>query len=1737
MKVLRKSRAARRALSVLVATVFCILSFTLGMTPVHAASGVTWDLSDDGVLTVSGSGTIGDNAFKGRADISSVVIGSGVTGIGYSSFSDCTGIESVELPDGMTNIGEYAFYGCESLGEVTLPSKLKVLETGAFEGCPLTEITIPSSLQTAHTETVGSGPFCGCEDLREVTFAGSRETIPDYLFKESGVESIYWPKELKSIGVDAFSSCVNLESLQIPEGVTQIEISAFEDCENLSQVSLPSTLKDLGSYAFSRCNMLTEITIPASLETANTEGVTSGPFSGCENLRKATINGPMETIPETLFAESGIRSVKWPEGLKTIKFSAFENCTKLNSIQIPEGVETIESFAFSECTALRSISFPETLASIGHNAFADCTSLASATIPDSVTSLGSRMFVGCTELRKVNMGPDISDLSYELFDGADKCEVYAPMYSVTAQGLIEQDYNCSLVNTGRADAGAGLINYNRSSVQVSDSSNSGFIPVIVKYCVKDESSLDSTRLEIRASESSAIADIKGDGCIADPDSPAYENRFFMDISAAEGTATVYLGPNQYGKVALYARIVKETDGEPLYDLIGAVSETAACLTLGTEENVSFTDGASSVKTNVRGLALKGEDVEIYVDDDLSSTVKADKTGSYKTTVTLSDPEDYKIYKIKAVSRNASGEEVSTENTVSTVLEAPVLTEATMDVYASEYPGGHKAYDMLSMSDTINYIICQPGMKCNFEVKYTHPEKIAKVLIVSTRNGERKLLPAEYNESTGTFRTNGFFDDDPSYTPGSLSIEYISNESPVTLDENEEIVLSAKDRAQLPDKWKDVSVDVIEDSDTHYEAELTLGDGNSVIMAYDAMSYTDFAQMIEDEYINGDGPSTVAGDLAEIKGDPENNEVIYNASGSSAGTGKSSSLKSSPLKAAGDTGTKERLTKDELDQIVGVLSKLGEGGKMTGEAYDALKKLGFVGYLTGEDDINEDIQGLLRYDISDKDLVSYIINPSQEKNNIVRLVYKQVNTTESQAIGEMLAGGDAALGGYMLSSGKALLDVQFGMVSAAQEYLFIMADPNLTEAQKRAKVDKLVMEMEVNLVKTTVNTMLGGVTKFGGPVGKTIGKALDKIFNKVILPKITKDHSRWLRGIRSKDIIPFKWLIDPSGFVYEGVTDNRLGGVTATLYYKESEDSGEVLWNAAEYGQENPLTTDAKGAYAWDVPEGLWKVVYTKDGYETAESDWLTVPPPQTDVNIGMIPEAAPEIKDIKVFPDFVTIQFTQYMDPATISNIRLTDSSGKAIGYSIAYEKSEKDESGKVFAKTFTLNFKGNVKTENVTVTVPETVTSFCGKGITEVTRAAATGEKIALTVSNNVHVAYGEEFGISYSLEGASADDLNVSIDDPEIVELVGISGSKINVKGLVYGSTVMKVSVGDNGIEKYVAITVDEYNKEETSDPEPDDPGYEPDDPDPGHEHTWDAEYTVDKEATCEEDGSESIHCTECGQIKEGSARAIAALGHTWGEWEHVSDSTCSVHGQDKRTCSVCEKSETRDLDLTEHTPAEEPVIAEPTCETDGSRSIVCSVCGAVISSEVTAPALGHDWEAPVYTWSADSSSVTAVRSCRNDSSHTESETVATSSKVTTAATYTTQGKTTYTAVFSNPAFSTQTKTLTNIAKLAKKANPMTIKVRTNTVRFAKLRKKNQTIAVKKAFTVSKAQGKVTYKVAAYDKKAKKKITVNSAGKVTVKKGLKKGTYKVKVKVTAAGNTAFLAKSKTVKLTIKVK
>ncbi|MCR5337783.1 MAG: hypothetical protein K6E75_04420, partial [Lachnospiraceae bacterium] len=245
--------------------------------------------------------------------------------------------------------------------------------------------------------------------------------------------------------------------------------------------------------------------------------------------------------------------------------------------------------------------------------------------------------------------------------------------------------------------------------------------------------------------------------------------------------------------------------------------------------------------------------------------------------------------------------------------------------------------------------------------------------------------------------------------------------------------------------------------------------------------------------------------------------------------------------------------------------------------------------------------------------------------------------------------------------------------------------------------------------------------------------------------------------------------------------------------------------------------------------------------------------------------------------------------------------------------------------------------------------------------------------------------------------------------------------------------------------------------------------------------------------------------------------------------------------------DKTLTGEMPVHTHEAGKETVENEvkATCTQKGSYDTVtrCTICGEEMATvHHTQDALGHEWNTPTYTWSADNKTVTAKRICKADASHVETETVAVSIEIVKEPTTTLAGQRRLTAVFKNAGFAKQVKEEV-IEKLTKenelKANTLKVKAKkTVTVKYSKLKKKNQKIAAKKVMTVSKNKGKVTYKLKSVTKKKYKKYFKVAAktGKITVVKKLPKGTYKLKIKVTAAGNDNYKAATKTVTVKIKV-
>lgn len=295
-------------------------------------------------------------------------------------------------------------------------------------------------------------------------------------------------------------------------------------------------------------------------------------------------------------------------------------------------------------------------------------------------------------------------------------------------------------------------------------------------------------------------------------------------------------------------------------------------------------------------------------------------------------------------------------------------------------------------------------------------------------------------------------------------------------------------------------------------------------------------------------------------------------------------------------------------------------------------------------------------------------------------------------------------------------------------------------------------------------------------------------------------------------------LDPSGIVYEAVESNPLSGVTATLWYSASEDgTNAVEWDAENYGgQINPQITDADGMYSWYVPDGYWKVKFTKDGYTAAETEWMEVPPPQLDVNIGLISTAAPAVQSINAYPDYVEIIFTQYM--SVTKTLTIPD------GYT--YEWAEKTpvntESNICYSKVLRLIPNNKAKVGDTVSVSIEGAENYAGTSLSKYSSGSLTvvprPAKIVLNYEDQISVHMGENPTPRVTVRVLDSDGNSISglkilavassnfyASISPVNDITGEDGiATFAVEGLLPGTTKLTLSVEDTSLRVSIPLLV---------------------------------------------------------------------------------------------------------------------------------------------------------------------------------------------------------------------------------------------------------------------------------------------------------------------------------------------
>ena len=328
---------------------------------------VSYSISDDGVLTISGTGAM--NNFTYKSDISDcpwhgvryalkkIVVEDGVTSIGSYAFSFDLSVTDVTLPSSLKTIGRNAFWGCYGLTSVVIPEGVTTIGAYVFEQCTAMEtITVPASATKFGDRAFGTGEYYDGDyhtQLTDIYYGGSRQQWYNAGGGDAApmVVTVHFNGTTGNIidggqcGDNAFWKLDKDYTLTISGTGAMWDYPTSEDdswwmdwalpwksYEAISRIVVAEGITHIGAYAFCYTVNATALSLPDSLTT----------------------------IGQDAFCCYGGTEIVVPDNVTEIGYYAFNTCNNLQTITLPAGLREIGP-CFIECDALKTINFGGTM--------------------------------------------------------------------------------------------------------------------------------------------------------------------------------------------------------------------------------------------------------------------------------------------------------------------------------------------------------------------------------------------------------------------------------------------------------------------------------------------------------------------------------------------------------------------------------------------------------------------------------------------------------------------------------------------------------------------------------------------------------------------------------------------------------------------------------------------------------------------------------------------------------------------------------------------------------------------------------------------------------------------------------------------------------------------------------------------------------------------------------------------------------------------------------------------------------------------------------------------------------------------------------------------------------------------------------------------------------------------------------------------------------------------------------
>lgn len=309
-------------------------------------------------------------------------------------------------------IGNLAFQG-NNLKEVTLPEGVFYVATNGFSRNPnLKEVTFPSTIKL-----IGNSAFAACA-IEKLNFSENTDfplAIDNIAFFNNKIKSVWLPDKTEKVSKQAFMKNTGMEN-----GTVHLYIPTTK-----------GSYVDNNAYQ----QPFVGDAIPAEAWAEKPWGTAHFAFDGTtitglsESGKIKIQNDTNLVLPDQNAAGEDVTAIgNGTNGVGTFGYKAADGTVYApDSVKLPAKLESIGNFAFSAVVdtktsevkhGVKEVEFPETLKTIGNTAFQNAP-LTEVSLPDSVTSVGSGAFTNTekatTHIEKVKLSKGMTAIPAGMF--------------------------------------------------------------------------------------------------------------------------------------------------------------------------------------------------------------------------------------------------------------------------------------------------------------------------------------------------------------------------------------------------------------------------------------------------------------------------------------------------------------------------------------------------------------------------------------------------------------------------------------------------------------------------------------------------------------------------------------------------------------------------------------------------------------------------------------------------------------------------------------------------------------------------------------------------------------------------------------------------------------------------------------------------------------------------------------------------------------------------------------------------------------------------------------------------------------------------------------------------------------------------------------------------------------------------------------------------------------------------